>query len=91
MKEKLNKILQLLFGYGLGILMIAAFVVAIAYLIAFIIGRPNSEIICVFLDTYILTYMYSAVVGICILGVVSMYLQGEYSFMLDHSNHKKVR
>lgn len=89
MKEKLSKTVQLLFAYGIGILMIAAILVAVAYLIAFIVGCPHSEMICGFLDTYILPCMYIAVVGICILGVINMYLCKEHTFVFDHSIRKK--
>lgn len=89
MKEKLIKIFRSLFGYGIGVLMIAAFLVALVYLAAFIIGRPHSEIICGFLDVYILPSLHIAVVAICILGVITMYLRKEYTFIFNSSNYKE--
>lgn len=88
MKERLTKILQMIFAYSMGILMIVAFLIAVCYIVAFIIGRPGSEAICSFLDTYILSYVYIMAIATCIIGVINMYLRGSHVFILDLSLHK---
>lgn len=90
MKKKLIRITQLIFAYGMGVLMTAAFIVAICYVVAFIVGLPASEAICGFLDTYVLPCVYVSGIGLCALGVLNMYLRGEHVFLLNISPHKNA-
>lgn len=88
MKKNLIKITGSVFAYGMGILMLATFFVAICYLAAFIVGPPISEAICSFLDAYVLRYVYISGIILCALGVLNMYLTKTYVFMLDISSDK---
>lgn len=82
MKKKIEKALQSVFAYGMGIMMIVVLFVAIGYIIAFIVGCPNSETICGFMGKYILPVVYVTTIVLCIVGVIDMYLRGEHVFLL---------
>ena len=57
MKQKLIQVTRTIFAYGMAVLMVVTFLVALCYLSAFIVGLPMSEMICGFLNTYILPYV----------------------------------
>ena len=88
MKQKLIQVTRTIFAYGMAVLMVVTFLVALCYLSAFIVGLPMSEMICGFLNTYILPYVYIAGIAFCILGVFNMYLCKTHEFLLDSSSKK---
>ena len=46
MKQKLIQVTRTIFAYGMAVLMVVTFLVALCYLSAFIVGLPMSEMIC---------------------------------------------
>lgn len=89
MKEKLIKITQDVFGYGMSIFLVVCFGVALAYVVAFIIGRPASDAINSFCTGMLLPVVYKGGIILCILGLVNMYLNGQLIFRLEARKDKK--
>lgn len=89
MKEKITRACQNVFAYVMGMLMIVALAVALAYIAAFIIGVPYSEEICSFVGKCILPVVYITGIAVCLIGIVSMYLKKEHVFMLTLPEKKE--
>ena len=83
MTDKIIRILANLFAWGMAVLMLVAFVVAVGYIIAFFIGASAAEVLCGFFGTYLLHPLYIIAMALCVIGVVNMYLRHEHVFLLD--------
>lgn len=83
MKEKIIKTLTEVFSVTIFIVMLLALLIAVIYIIAFILGEPYSEALCGFSAAYIQPAIYIATIIDCLLGVVIMYLKKQYVFVLD--------
>ena len=73
----------------MGVLMIVALLIAAAYIAAFIVGVPYSEVICSFIEKRILPVVYIVGIAACIIGIASMYLNNEHVFMLTLPQKRK--
>jgi hypothetical protein len=89
MKEKLTKMTQEVFGYGISILVVLCMFVALAYVVAFIIGAPGSVAINAFCTGKLLPVVYKAGIILCIIGIINMYLNGVLIFRLETNQDKK--
>lgn len=83
MKEKLVKWTQAVFAYGMSILLVVAFVVAVAYVIALLFGGRIAIEINAFLTTYLLPVVYVSAIILAFVGLGNMYLRGEETFKLE--------
>lgn len=88
MKDKLIKITKAVFGYGMTILVIVCLIVAIAYVLAFIIGMPAADTINTICTKSVLPVVYKGGITLCIIGIINMYLRGELLFRLEVNKNK---
>lgn len=88
MKDKLIKITKAVFGYGMAALIIVCLFVAIAYIIAFIVGMPVADTINTVCTKNILPIVYKGGITLCIIGIINMYLRGELLFRLEVNKNK---
>lgn len=89
MKDKLIKITGMIFGYGMAILITVCLLVAVAYILAFIIGMPVSDTINTVCTQHILPIVYKGGITLCIIGIINMYLRGELLFRLETASKDK--
>lgn len=83
MNKKIIKNLTAVFSVTIFIVMLFALLVAVIYIVAFVLGTPYSETLCEFSAAYIQPAIYIATIVDCLLGVVIMYLKKQYVFVLD--------
>ncbi|GEM_PF-840249 len=83
MKEKIIRALTAVFSVTIFIVMLFALLVAVIYIVAFVLGTPYSETLCEFSAAYIQPVIYIATIIDCLPGVVIMYLKKQYVFVLD--------
>ena len=83
MKEKIIRALTAIFSVTIFIVMLFALLVAVIYIVAFVLGTPYSETLCEFSAAYIQPVIYIATIIDCLPGVVIMYLKKQYVFVLD--------
>lgn len=82
MKERLKKIsefLKKIFGYGIYVSLLAGGLTFFGYLAAFIIGGETATEICTFIYKKIIPVIIYLANCMILLGIVSMYLSGEYA------------
>ncbi len=83
MKEKWIKGTQMIFAYGMSILLVVCFITALAYLAALIVGQPVSIAIHEVLSGTVLPAIYYSGILLSIVGILNLYLKGEMLFCLD--------
>lgn len=83
MKGKLICVTRLIFGYGLSLLLLICFFVAIAYIVAFFMGLPTADAINSFCSIILLPVVYKAAILLCLIGLFNMYLRGQLIFRLE--------
>ena len=83
MREKWLKGTQLVFGYGMSVLLVVCLVVALAYIIALIVGQPVSVTIHEVMMSKVLPPVYYAGILLSFDGLLHLYLKGELLFRLD--------
>lgn len=82
MREKLKKISEVLkkiFGYGIFVSVFAGGLTFFGYLAAFIIGGEGAATICQVIHKRIIPIIIYLANYMILLGIVSMYLSGEYA------------
>ena len=82
MKAKIKKIADILFGWSICLLMIAALIAAFVYIAAFIAGGETATALCAAVKDRILPVMYIAGIVTCAVGVAGMYVGGEHVFIM---------
>lgn len=83
MRKKLIKVTGSLFGYGMAILIVVCFLVALAYVVAFLVGMPVSGLITDVCTKNILPVVYKSGILLCLIGLINMYLRGVLLFRLE--------
>lgn len=83
MKEKLIKLTQNVFAYGMSILLVACLLVACVYIFAIIVGQPMSVSIHEVMSTKALPIVYYSGITLSFIGIVNLYLNGKLLFRLD--------
>lgn len=92
MKEKLKKIsgvCKLIFGYGIMISLFMGCLVFIGYITALIIGGDIAAAICTFLYKKFIPIMIYISTSMVLLGLISMYLAGEFALTADKKKISK--
>lgn len=86
--KKLSDILKKIFGYGIMITLFAGGLTFFGYVAALIIGGNTAAAICTFIiDTYV-PYMVYATSVLVLLGLVAMYLNGEFALTAESKKKK---
>lgn len=83
MKEKWIKATQMLFAYGMSILLVVCFITALVYIAALMIGQPVSVTIHEVMSGKVLPVVYYAGILLSFVGLLNLYLKGELLFRLD--------
>lgn len=83
MREKWLKGTQLVFGYGMSVLLVVCLVAALAYIVALIVGQPVSVTIHEVMMNQVLPPVYYAGILLSFDGLLHLYLKGELLFRLD--------
>jgi len=83
MKEKWIKATQMMFAYGMSILLIVCFVTALVYMFALIVGQPVSVMIHEVMSANVLPLVYYSGILLSVVGMLNLYLKGELLFRLD--------
>ena len=83
MKQKCIKGTQMMFAYGMSILLVVCFITALAYLVALIVGQPVSVAIHEVLSGTILPVVYYSGISLSMVGILNLYLKGDLLFRLD--------
>lgn len=89
MKEKMIKLTETIFAYGMLILLVITAISAAAYIIALIAGQPLSVAIHAFFSEYVFPPVYVSGILLSIIGMLNLYLKGVLLFRFDVSSSKK--
>ena len=77
MLKKISDVLRMIFGYGIMICLFAGGLTFLGYLAAMIIGGDTATEICVFIYKTVIPVIIKASTILVLLGLVTMYLNGE--------------
>ena len=83
MKEKWIKATQMIFAYGMSVLLVMCLITALIYIAALIIGQPASAAIHEVMSGKVLPWVYYAGILLSFDGLLNLYLKGELLFRLD--------
>lgn len=75
--KKISAVLRTIFGYGIMICLFAGGLTFFGYVAALIIGGAAAEAICIFIYKTIFPIIIKASTILVLLGLVTMYLNGE--------------
>ncbi len=75
--KKISAVLRTIFGYGIMICLFAGGLTFFGYVAALIIGGATAEAICIFVYKTIIPIIIKASTILVLLGLVTMYLNGE--------------
>lgn len=91
MKDKIIKVLKVIFGYGIAISLFGGGLSFFGYLIALCIGGRRAEAICVFIyKQYLPVIVYISTIMILI-GLIIMYLSREHALTAGKTAEKQQR
>lgn len=91
MKENMKRLsdkLKLVFGYGIMITLFVGGLTFFGYVAAIIIGGDTAAMICTVIYKQIVPIMIYATTILVLLGLVCMYLAGEFALTPDKKNKK---
>ena len=89
MCKKISNILRIIFGYGIMICLFAGGLTFFGYLAALFIGGETATAICVFIYKTIIPYIIKASTILVLLGLLTMYLNGEVALTPDKKKTSK--
>ena len=78
------------FSAGMLACFIFAFVIALCYVAAFLVGGDFARALCTFLSQKVLPPAYVVSGVIAIIGMIKMYLNGEKTFLMDLKRKNKT-
>ena len=84
--KKISKVMKMVFGYGVMIALFAGSLTFLGYVVAIIIGGDTGALIAEVIYKHIIPVIIYISTSMILLGLVSMYLAGEYALT---SNKKK--
>ena len=87
--KKLSNVLKTVFGWGIMLCLFAGGLTFFGYVAALIIGGDTATTICTFIYKTIIPYIIYGSTCLVLLGLVAMYLAGE--FALTSSKKKSVK
>ena len=83
MKKMWLKATQMIFAYGMSILLVVCFLAALFYIAAIVIGQPVSVRIHEIINGYVFPPVYYAGILLSFDGLIHLYLKGDLLFRLD--------
>ena len=87
--KKTSKVLKTIFGYGVMICLFAGGLTFLGYLAAIIIGGETATLICTVIYKKIIPVIIYASTSMVVLGLISMYLNGETALTADKKKSSK--
>lgn len=87
--KKISKVLRVIFGYGIMICLFAGGLTFFGYVIAMFIGGETATDICRVIYKTIIPYIIKASTILVLLGLVTMYLNGETALTTDKKKSSK--
>jgi len=91
MKKKWINATQMIFAYGMGILLIVCFITALIYIAALVVGQPTSAAIHAVMSTKVLPLVYYSGILLSFDGLLNLYLKGELLFRMDIPKNPKQK
>ena len=91
MREKCIKATQMIFAYGMSVLLVVCFIAALAYIVALVIGQPGSVVIHEVVSSRVFPLVYYGGILLSFDGMLHLYLKGELLFRLDLPKHPRKR
>ena len=91
MKEKVVKIMSVIFGYGIMVCLFAGGLAFFGYLAALIIGGETATAISTFIYKQYFPVVFIATSLLILLGLIKMYISREYAFMAERRSRKKKK
>ncbi len=91
MKKKWINATQMIFAYGMGILLIVCFITALIYVAAMVVGQPASVAIHAVMSTKVLPLVYDSGILLSFDGLLNLYLKGELLFRMDIPKNPKQK
>ena len=89
MKEKILKILKLIFGYGIMICLFAGGLSFFGYVAALIIGGDTAAAICTFIYKQFFPIVFIVTSSLILLGLIRMYISNEHAFTANRRKKKE--
>ena len=86
---KIGNFLKLIYGYGIMICLFAGGLTFFGYVAALIIGGDTATEICTFIYKTLFPYIIYASTSMVVLGLVAMYLCGEFALSAKSDKKKK--
>lgn len=87
--KKISKVLRVIFGYGIMICLFAGGLTFFGYIVAMFIGGETATDICRVIYKTIIPYIIKASTILVLLGLVTMYLNGETALTTDKKKSSK--
>ena len=87
--KKTSKVLKTIFGYGIMICLFAGGLTFLGYLAALIIGGETATLICTVIYKSIIPVIIYISTTMVVLGLISMYLNGETALTADKKKSSK--
>ena len=87
--KKVASVLKVIFGYGIMVCLFAGGLTFFGYLAALIIGGDTAAVICEFIYKQIIPVIIKASTVLVLLGLVTMYLNGEKALTSDKKKASK--
>lgn len=87
--KKISKVLRVIFGYGIMICLFAGGLTFFGYVVAMFIGGETATEICRVIYKTIIPYIIKASTILVLLGLVTMYLNGETALTTDKKKSSK--
>ncbi len=91
MKKKWINATQMIFAYGMSILLIVCFITALIYVAAMVAGQPASVAIHAVMSTKVLPLVYYSGILLSFDGLLNLYLKGELLFRIDIPKNPKQK
>lgn len=89
MKEKIAKACNTIFGYGMLIALLVAFVLFLSFILSIFIGEEAAGTITTFLYKTVMPINYIYAVCVSLIGLIGMYLRGEKAMLMSAQKKKK--
>lgn len=87
--KKISGVLRVIFGYGIMICLFVGGLTFFGYIVAMIIGGATATAICTFIYKTIIPCVIKASTILVLLGLVTMYLNGETALTSDKKKSSK--
>jgi len=88
MKDKIAKVCNTIFSYGMLIAILVAFVLFLGFIVSFFVGEAAATVITTFLYKTVIPKTYILAVVASLFGIVGMYLRGEKAMMMTGGKKK---